>query len=376
MSKLFEPGRIGGMTLKNRFVRSATWEGMATDEGACTPKLIETLAELAEGGIGLIVTGHAFVIESGKATPRQLGVYDDSLVDGLSELADAVHRKDGKIVLQLAHAGMFASKEEIPGTPVGPSSINDFTDSNASVREMSLDDIRAVQEAFAEGASRAKRAGFDGVQVHAAHGYLLSQFLSPAFNKRADRYGGILEQRARMAAETIEKIREAVGPDYPILIKMNCEDFVDGGLSPDESMHAGRIFEQSGADALEISGGTVVSGKLNPARTGIAKQEDEAYFKDRAVAFRKEVSVPLILVGGIRSPEVAESILENGIADFVSMSRPFIREPGLVERWRSGDRKKAACVSDSKCFVPAFKGNGIQCVVGQRAREKREQHSS
>ncbi|MEA3437877.1 MAG: NADH:flavin oxidoreductase [Thermodesulfobacteriota bacterium] len=368
MSKLFDPTEINGMTLKNRFVRSATWEGMATDDGACTPKLLDTIARLAEGGVGLIITGHAYVKKQGQAVEWQLGIYEDSLIPGLREMTDAVHQSDGRIIAQLAHSGLFADPALTGHPPLGPSAISGIT--KHTVHEMTLSDIRNVVESFGLAAQRAQKAGFDGIQLHVAHGYLLSQFLSPFFNRRSDRYGGNIENRAIIHLEIIDAVRSYVGSDYPVLIKMNTRDFIEGGLELEEALKAGKLLAQNPLDAIELSGGTGLSGKFNPIRTGIRKQADEAYFEDAAVLFKEHIDIPIILVGGIRSFEVAERIVNSGIADHISMSRPFIREPDLINRWKSGDLSKAGCLSDSRCFVPARTGKGIYCVMEERERKK------
>jgi len=364
VSKLFEATEINGMTIKNRFVRSATWAGMAGDDGSCTPKLIELMVKLAAGGVGLIITGHAYVSKIGQASPWQLGIYKDELVPGLREMTDAVHEKGGKIVVQLAHAGMFANPKLAKETPVAPSALSGFTE--YLPKEMDLNDIEELVKTFGEAALRAKNAGFDGIQIHAAHGYLLSQFLSPVFNKRNDRYGGKIEDRANFLLEILKSIRTNVGHDYPLLIKMNSRDFLEEGLELEESIKVGAMLKEKGIDAIEISGGTAVSGKLSPVRTGILSEDDEAYFKDAARAFKESIDIPLILVGGIRSLGVAKYIVDNNIADYISMSRPFIREPDLINRWKSGVQDKATCLSDSKCFAPAMSGKGVYCVVERR----------
>ena len=229
MSKLFEASEINGMQLSNRFVRSATWEGLASDDGACTPKLADMMAALAEGGVGLIISSHTYVSREGQAGPWQLGVYRDELIPGLVSMAEAVHAKGGKIIMQLAHAGYFAATK-LSGQPaIAPSNVDGFTE--APRREMTVADIQNTVTAFSAAAKRAQEAGFDGVQIHAAHGYLLSQFLSPVFNRREDQYGGEIRNRARILIEVLEGIRSGVGPGFPVLIKMNCQDFIKNGLS-------------------------------------------------------------------------------------------------------------------------------------------------
>jgi 2,4-dienoyl-CoA reductase-like NADH-dependent reductase (Old Yellow Enzyme family) len=368
MSKLFETTEINGMKLANRFVRSATWEGMATDDGAVTPKLTQTMVDLAQGGVGMIISGHAYISQEGQAGPWQLGIYKDELIDGLKTMTDAVHQAGGKIIAQLAHAGHFAIKAL---TKQPPHVVSDYNGLSKSPRhELTIEDIKNLVKTFAKAAQRAKTAGFDGVQIHSAHGYLLSQFLSPAYNRREDEYGGSIENRARVHGQIYNAIRSAVGKNYPVLIKINSEDHVENGLSLEDSIAASRILVDAGIDAIELSGGTLSSGKLSPSRGGINKEEKEAYFKEAAAAYKKAMDIPLILVGGMRSLNVAEKTINSGAADYISMCRPFIREPGLIKRWQSGDTRPARCKSDNLCFGPALEGKGIYCVTDELEKAK------
>ena len=370
MSELFESSVINGMRLANRFIRSATWEGMANDDGSVTPRLIDTMTALAKGGVGLIISSHAYVSPEGQATPWQIGIYKDELIPGLQQMAGAVHAHGGKIVMQLAHAGNFAM-EKLTGLPAYV--VSDFAGLAASRRhEIGAQDFQKIIAAFAAAAGRAKAAGYDGVQLHSAHGYLLSQFLSPLFNHRRDDYGGEVRHRAKIHLEVLHAVREAVGPDYPILIKLNCRDFQEGGLSLEESLQAAKLLAEAGLDAIELSGGLLTGGKLSPSRPGIDSVAQEAYFKEELRAFKKAIKIPLSLVGGIRSFEVAEQLVKGGAADYISMSRPFIREPDLIKRWQAGDRRKAECTSDNLCFRPGFKGDGIYCVTRKRELKKME----
>lgn len=368
MSKLFECTAINGMELSNRFVRSATWEGMANVDGSVTPRLIETLIALAKGGVGLISTSHAYVLPEGQAAPWQLGIYKDELVEGLQKLTAAVHDFGAKIAMQVSHGGNFAL-EALIGRP--PLVVSNFEGLSKSPRqEVNPDYIREIVVAFADAARRAKEAGFDGIQIHSAHGYLLSQFLSPAFNRREDEYGGGIDNRSRIHLEIYQAIRKAVGEEFPILIKLNCRDFAENGLSLDDSLHVGRLLADAGLDAVELSGGLLTGGKLSPSRSGIKTTEQEAYFREDAKAFKNAINIPLILVGGVRSLEVAERLIEDGVADYISMSRPFIREPALVNRWKAGDHRRALCKSDNLCFGPGVQGQGIYCVTAEQEKGK------
>ncbi len=369
INPLYEPSRINGLELSNRFVRSATWEGMATAEGAVTPKLIETMAALARGGVGLIITGHAYIRPEGQAAPLQLGIHKDELIQGLREMANAVHEAGGKMVIQLAHAGNFAAKQLTRQPPLVVSAFEGLGSSPGM--ELNKQDIWELTRAFADAAQRAKSAGFDGVQIHAAHGYLLSQFLSPAFNRRNDEYGGDLPNRVRIHLEILRAIRKVVGENYPILIKLNCRDFIENGMTLEDSLQAGKLLSDAGLDAIELSGGFITGGKLSPSRSGIDSEEREAYFQEEARLMKKVVNIPLILVGGVRSFGVAEKMVREGIADYISLSRPLIRVPNLINRWRTGDDRRSECRSDNLCFQPGLNGEGIYCVVNRR-KEREE----
>jgi 2,4-dienoyl-CoA reductase-like NADH-dependent reductase (Old Yellow Enzyme family) len=364
MSKLFETTNLKSMTLKNRFVRSATWEGMAAEDGSCTPQLKDLMVQLAQGDIGLIISSYAYVLAEGKTRIGQLGIYKDEQIEGLRAITEDAHRYGSRIAAQLVHCGVFAEAEFTGRVALGPSHVPDLVDTPHE--EMPIGHIEDMVAAFGRAARRAKEAGFDAVQIHAAHGYLHSQFLSPAFNRRTDAYGGSVENRARVVLETLKAIQDTVGPDFPVLIKMNCNDFLDGGQPLEDSLQVGELLEQHGIDAIELSGGTVISGKLGPVRAGIKTKEQEAYFRAEAKAFKERLRVPLILVGGIRSLETAEQLLADGYADYISICRPFVREPDLIKRWASGDRRRSTCISDGLCREAAFSGDGIHCVVAKR----------
>ena len=340
MKLVFEESVINGLELPNRFVRSATWDGLATEDGSCTTRMINLMAELADGGVGLIITGHAYVHPNGQHSPRQLGIYKDGLISGLQDLTAAVHERRGKIAVQLGYGGDYLSRSRVRG--------------------MTVQHFREISIAFGQAALRAKRAGFDGVQILAAHGFFLSQLLCPRYNDRTDSYGGSIENRARALMEVFEAIRNAVGPNYPVLAKLNVCDFVEDGLTLADSIRVGAMLEKEGIDAIELSGGILNNPNLMKRR--INCEDDEAYFRDQAQIFKGEISVPLILVGGIKSFYVAKRLVEEGAADYVSMCRSFIREPDLVNRWKSGDLRKSACNSCNNCFEQVKKDEGISCV--------------
>ena len=366
MSNLFQAAAINGMTLANRFVRSATWEGMAADDGTCTPALRDLYVQLAKGGVGLIITSHTYVRRDGMGSPRQLGLSDDQFIPGLREMTDAVHRYNGRVAVELSHAGILSNEKVTGRTPVVLSKVDGYVGSGGRV--MTSDDIQAIVEAFGQAARRAKAAGFDAIQIHGAHGFLINQFLSPAFNKRTDAYGGGIADRSKAVLEILAKMRSHVGSSFPILIKLNSEDVIAGGLTVAESLQAALMLERAGIDAIELSGGTVVTG--DHCLKDIDSEEKEAYWRKAAKAFKEKLAVPLILVGGIRSVQLAEKLHAEGYADYFSMSRPFIREPDLVARWASGDLRKATCLSDNLCRGPLMAGGGIYCVVDQGQQKK------
>jgi 2,4-dienoyl-CoA reductase-like NADH-dependent reductase (Old Yellow Enzyme family) len=364
MPEIFEHTSIGSMNLPNRFVRSATWEGLADKDGSVTDKLIEIMMELAKGAVGLIISSYAFVSPEGQSSPGQLAVYDDRFLPGLRDMAYAVHSAGGKMALQLVHGGCSSNSELSGLEAIGPSTLS-------TCREASKEDIAAIISAFSRAAGRAKQAGFDAVQIHAAHGFLLSQFLSLAFNKRRDEYGGELGNRARLVLEVLRSIRKIVGPEYPVLIKLNSEDFLEGGMTREEAIQVAGMLEDASINAIELSGGTVASPeKLMPVRPGKLTRKQEVYYREAAMLYKQKVRIPLMLVGGIRSYEVADALVKNGATDYISMSRPLICEPGLVKRWQEVDRRKAECISCNSCFGPPSEGKGFYCVTMAKKRGK------
>ena len=359
MEKLFEQSTLNGMLLRNRFVRAATWEGMADDAGAPSTGLIEAMTALSEGNVGLIITSHCFISPDGRASEAQLGMHEDELKEDFRRMTAAVHRAGGRIAAQLSHAGTFANEKVAGKPPMAPSVFEGLAQSPR--REMTISDIEQTAWAFAAAAGRAIASGFDGIQIHAAHGFLLSQFLSPAYNRRQDAYGGAIEGRARFLLEVYGAIRKAVGKNIPILVKINCRDFIENGLCLEDSIKVMGMLTAEGLDAVEVSGGMLTERKLSPVRPWIDSPSKEAYFQEEARVIRKQIHIPLILLGGIRSWEVAERLVEEGTADYISMARPFIWEPGLIRRWEAGDRRKAECLSDNRCIMAAREGKGIYC---------------
>ena len=370
MRKVFDETRINGMPLANRLVRSATWEGMCEEDGRPTPKLAVFYANLAKGGIGLIITGYAFISSNGRQLPGQMGIHHGDFANEMRALTRAVHGEGGRICLQLVHCGGQASAKATGCRPAAPSAIEarQFPEVPA---ELAIADITALVAQFGEGAARAREYGFDAVQFHAAHGYLINQFLSPLTNRRRDDYGGSAENRSRFLLEAYQSVRSAVGKDFPVLVKLNGADNLAGGLDPDDALFAARALDEEGVDAIEVSGGTPASGEQTPVRQGIERREQEAYNLPLAARIKNGVGCPVMVVGGFRTFEIVEGVIRRNEADYVSLARPLIREPRLPRRWSEGDEARARCISCNGCFKPGLKEGGIYCVVDKIERESR-----
>ncbi len=364
-SILFTPVALGAVTVPNRFVRSATQDFLATDAGEATDRQVELFARLAEGEVGLIITGHAFVRPEGKASPRQLAVSDDRFVSGLARMAAAVHRFPSRVFLQIAHAGR-QTKEKLAGTtPVSPSAVYDPV-TRVMPRELKPAEIRSLIQDFVQAAWRAREAGFDGVQLHAAHGYLLSSFLSPHTNRRRDEWGGRLENRARVIVEILGEIRNLLGSGFPVIAKLNSSDFLEGGLTVDESVETAVILEAAGVDGVEVSGGMAEAGR-GSMWPGVRKPADEGYFVAVAARVKAAVRVPVFGLGGIRSLGVAEGFVQAGRVDLVSMSRPLIRNPFLIRDFHEGRITLSDCISCNKCMNL----RGIRCAALEAEKRPR-----
>jgi 2,4-dienoyl-CoA reductase-like NADH-dependent reductase (Old Yellow Enzyme family) len=370
MKTLFDRTAINGMELRNRFVRSATWEGMCDEQGRPGPKLAACYRDLARGGVGLIITGYTFVRLDGKQTRGSLGADKDDLAPQLRELCTAVHGEGGKLCMQLVHTG--AQARVAAGTRLLAPSAVEAPHYAGTPSEMTLQDIAEVVSAFGESAARARRWGFDSIQVHAAHGYLINQFLSPNTNLRTDGYGGSVVNRTRFLLEAFRCVRRAVGPDFPVLVKLNGSDFMQNGLTIEDAVFAARALAAEGIDAIEVSGGTPASGDNTPVRKKIETRGQEAYHLSLAKQIKDSVACPVMVVGGFRSFEAARDAVEQDGMDYISLARPFVREPGLVNRWQEGDRSRARCLSCNGCYRPGLREGGIYCIVEKGGRKRGE----
>ena len=354
VSILFDPGAIGTLQLRNRLVRSATAEYMTDADGRPEKPLADLYGELARGGVGLIITGHCFVHEGGRCQVQMTGAYRDELIPALEMLTTAVHDEGGLVAMQINHGGRECRQDAIPGKAVAPSPVP-TAKGKERPEELSEEGIKEIVAAFGDAAGRAQAAGFDGVQIHAAHGYLINQFNSPAANWRTDRWGGTPARRMRFLEEAAAAVRDRVGNDYPVLIKLGMEDSARDGLTLKDGAEIVSHLADWGIDALEVSGG--IGG--TSVRRDILRVEDEGYFLDAARAAREATDLPIILVGGMRSKQLMEQILEEGTADFISLSRPFIREPDLPRRLFEG-QERSTCISCNRCWPPPGE-YGIAC---------------
>jgi 2,4-dienoyl-CoA reductase-like NADH-dependent reductase (Old Yellow Enzyme family) len=360
-SVLFKESKINNIQLKSRFIRSATWLGIANLDGTCTPANISWLLPVARSGVGLFISEMLYVSTDGICMPGFAGISDDRHLPGLKRMTDFVHRAGCRIVAQLNHGGLMSIPALTGNIPAGPSMLE--TPEGMTGREMTIEDIESVIVQFAEAAKRSVAAGFDGVQVHTAHGYLLNQFLSPFFNKRSDEYGGILENRSRLLLRVVNAVRGSIGPDKALLVKINSDDLIPGGFSTGEMIKVAVMLEDAGIDAIEISGGTASAFLMgDPENSPGPRLKKHVYYRDAAMTLRKKVSIPVILVGGIRTFEEAEDVIKSGVADYISLSRPLIREPDLISKWRSGNMKTSECISEGACLFEGLQGRGVHCI--------------
>lgn len=378
MSILFTPKKIGNLEIKNRFVRAPTYEGQADEQGRVSDALINRYRKLAQGDIGLILTGFMYVHPLGQAQKYQTGIYSDDFIPGLKKLADAVHVEGGKVAFEISHAGRQADKKLIGQTPLGPSRKRRDPTYFIKPLEMTDEQVWEVIDAFVKAAERSVEAGSDMVFVHAGGGDLLNQFISPFFNFRDDDWGGSDEKRFRILREILEKIKNTIDDTIPILLKMNCNDRTpQEGMTPALAKKYTAWLSEIGIDALELTSGVKFYNHMNCWRGEVPIHETLRSFplwkkapgwlkmkiawegkydfvegwnlKDELQVKPAMGAIRSFVVGGLRRMEYMEEIVEKGYADFVCMCRPFIREPDLVKKFKEG-KKEASCISCNKCI--------------------------
>jgi len=374
LETLFSPKKIGNVEIPNRLLRSATFTNTASPDGIPSDLAIEFYSELAKGGTGLIITGMASIDQVGRFSKGQLCFFDDAQIAGHKKMTDAIHDYSGVCIApQLNHAGRAGMNPKFQA--IGPSPApNPFT--KKMCKEATTEDIKDVVKSFGSAAQRAYESGYDMIQLHGGHGFLLSNFLSPHVNKRTDDYGGSIENRTKIIVEIYNEIRDQVGKEYPVLIKLNIDDYCEGGLNFEDGKSAVKILIDAGIDAIEPTGGgpdTMMDPK-GPSypMAKISSPEEQNYFLPKTKELKPLMKeTPLILMGGIRDPEFAEKLLADGIGDFIALSRPLIYEPDLPNRWKNGDLSPPLCVSCNKCGTTGMSGQ-MHCVTKKKAEKRRK----
>ncbi len=387
-SKVFTPGRIAGFELRNRTIRSGCFEGLC-QEGQVTDGLIEHHRRVAEGGIGMTTVAYCSVTFDGRAFGHEMWMRDEILPD-LKRLTDAVHQEGAGASIQLGHCGFFASSSEIGMRPLGAS--RKFCLFRLSIcRSMSEEQIEEKTDDFARSARKAKEAGFDAVEIHAGHGYLLSQFLSPWTNHRKDRYGGSLENRMRFPAAVIRRVRETVGEDFPILVKMNQRDGFKGGLELEDAIQVAKRFEAEGASAIIPSCGFTARTPLYMMRGHVPTMEmagnqtnpllrlglilfgrfmvqtypfEPMYLIDGARKFKDALNIPVVYIGGILSLDDMERAMNEGF-EFVEIGRATVRDPDFIKRLQAGEIRESDCDHCNRC-IAAMDAGGVRCISEEK----------
>jgi len=323
MAHLLSPMKAGPLTLSNRLIMPPMATSKAESDGKVSEAILDYYEEKSQGGyISLIIIEHSFIALEGKASPQQLSIAEDSVIASLQKLSQVIHGNGSKCMMQLNHAGSAASEEWTGMTPVGPSAVANPRRGGIP-HELTHDEIKEVIKAFKAAARRTKEAGFDGVEIHSAHGYLLNQFFSPLTNKRTDEYGGDVQHRIRIHLQVIEAVRSVVGEDYPILLRLGASDFAEGGITIEDSLIAAKEFEKAGVNILDISGG--FSGYSVPGLTG------QGYFAPLTEAIKQVISIPVILTGGITEAQAAETLLAEGKADLIGVGRALLKNSKWAE---------------------------------------------
>jgi len=377
MSILFAPKKIGNVLIKNRFVHSACEDNLADKTGAVTDANIRKVRSLARGEVGLIIWTHLAVHSWGRTKLRQAGIFDDAMIPGLKAIVDTVHQEEGKIAFQLGHAGNQTSKEIISRKPMRPDT-------------MSEEEIQEMIDAFVEASARAVEAGADAIQFHAAHGYLINQFLSPFYNKRTDGWGGSEENRFQFIREVVVKTNQKIQGTVPLLVKLNADDHIaDDGIKPSLAAVYAKELAGIGISGVEVSGGSSFRSPWAICRGDIPRETvveivpetkkdtmkawlemtsgdydlKGPYNLSAAKSIRSKVGqdISVLAVGGWRSISEMETAVQNGETDFISMCRPFIREPHLVKYVKEGKKKELACINCNRCFAALIGEAPVRC---------------
>ena len=389
-SKLFTPASIGPLTLRNRTIRSAAFESMCPGN-VPSQQLLDYHRSVAAGGVGMTTIAYAAVAQSGLSFDRQLWMRPE-IVPGLKDITDAIHKEGAAAGIQLGHCGNMSHKSICGVTPVGASSGFNLY-SPTFVRGLRKDELPAMAKAYGRSVNLAREAGFDAVEIHAGHGYLISQFLSPYTNHRKDEYGGSLENRMRFMDMVMEEVMQAAGSDMAVLVKMNMRDGFKGGMEIDETMQVAKRLVQDGAQALVLSGGFVSKAPMYVMRGEMPIKTmthymncwwlkygvrmvgkwmiptvpfKEAYFLEDALKFRAEIKMPLVYVGGLVSREKIDEVLNDGF-EAVQMARALLNEPGFVNRMREEEKALCNCKHSNYCIARMY---SIEMACHQHLNEE------
>lgn len=394
MSVLFDKTNIKGLELKNKLVRSATHESMGDENGFPTDNLFKLYERLSKGGVGLIITGYTYVSKDGKSK-SMLGIDTDEHIPRYKELVDHVHANGAKIAMQINHCGRQTTKDMTGTQTVAPSAIKDNMLLDKP-RAMSEQEIERVIEDFGKASKRVKNSNFDAVQIHGAHGYLLSSFLCPYTNRRTDKWGGSIENRMRIIKEVYKSCREQVGNSYPIFIKISAYDTMKKGLKQDEGVKIAQMVEDIGFDAIEVSCGigedgfSTIRGDFH-ADVALAKIDayknqnpifkfvmkhfgtkilkpvpfSESYNRNAAREIKSKVNIPIFLVGGMTDPSVMEDVIKKEDADYISLCRALINNPKFPNKIKDGNKEPSKCVHCNLCLFNLF-AEPLRCYHGNK----------
>ena len=372
MNPLLAPGRIGSLDIRNRIVMPPMTTRLSDEEGHVTDASIAYYMARVRGGVGLITVEMASPTRAGRHRRRELGIYDDRFLPGLTRLVQEIHAGGAKASIQLGHGGGHTRKDICGETPLAPSAIPhpvfEVTNETIIPQEMTLDDIRTTTQAFAAAAARAQKAGFDCVEIHAAHGYLISQFLTPFENRRSDDYGGSLENRARFGLDVLRAVKAAV--TIPVIFRISVDDYFPEGLPEADGIKVAVWAAQAGADALHVAAGHYRS-LPSAARMIPPMQYPDATFLDYAAQVKQQVAVPVIAVGRLGDPKIATDAVASGQADFVSLGRTLIADPEWVAKV-GRDEPIRRCLACNTCINEMRGGTQLRCVVNGMAGRERE----
>jgi len=362
---LFKPMNLGPLVLPNRIVMPPMTTRYANPDGTVSERIRQYYKARASGGAGLIIVEMACVTRDQRGMSRQLAIWEDKFLPGLKDLADTIHSAGGRAFLQLQHAGREAYSADTENPAVAPSSVPGAMRGGVP-RELTIPEIHDIVQDFTSAAVRARDAGFDGVEFHGAHIYLIQQFLSPLTNKRTDEYGGDVDGRARFALEVLKETRKRLGKEFPISFRINGEDFVDGGLTLDQSTTIAVLLQDAGATCIHVSGGTVGGWKMVPGPS-----EPDGCLVYLAAGIKQAIDIPVITVGKINDPGLADNILAEGKADLIAIGRALVADPELPNKAKQG-RPEDIC----RCLTCRTCANGpigeIACTVNPAAGREAE----